>query len=407
MAPAVSVTAALVGPGTVRPVCDSSCTAAALAGIDDEFAMTDRGPVAVAMLWRKLFDTVLDADAATLVCPSWWSERRIAVVSDAARTVAGDVAAVRRATVLASNSARRPAIVLEIAESFVALTRPPDERPVQVVPREGHPQDVAEQLASAVSGRGLVVIDRPDGVGGASELSALIADRLRRSRVPVTVVGDDQLLRAAQSQADHADPPRSAAADRAATSRRAWPAVAALAAAGLLAVAVVSGAGPRTSTSPTTLLVEGRVVVEVPATWPARRIAAGPGSSRVQVTSPTDSRAAVHITQSPVPGDETLERTAETLQRALLEQPPGVFVDFNADDRSGGRPAVTYREIRDKRDIRWSVFLDGRVRISIGCQSAHGSEDAVRAVCDRAVASAREFSEPAGTVAPQPRSNTA
>jgi len=50
------------------------------------------------------------------------------------------------------------------------------------------------------------------------------------------------------------------------------------------------------------------------------------------------------------------------------------FVDFNADDRRGDQPAVTYREMREGHDIRWTVFLDHRVRISIGCQSARGAE---------------------------------
>ncbi|MFZ0834954.1 MAG: type VII secretion-associated protein, partial [Mycobacterium sp.] len=154
-----------------------------------------------------------------------------------------------------------------------------------------------------------------------------------------------------------------------------------------------------------TLLVEGRVVVEVPATWTARRITAGPGSARVQVNSPGDPHAALHVTQSPVPRGETLQHTAEALGRAMLDEPPGVFVDLNPADRAGERQAVTYREVRDGHDIRWTVLLDGAVRISIGCQSARGAEETVRAACERAVASARDVGEFAGTVAPQPESN--
>ena len=53
-------------------------------------------------------------------------------------------------------------------------------------------------------------------------------------------------------------------------------------------------------TAPTTFLVEGRVALTVPATWPTQRVIAGPGSARVQVTSPSDPEVALHVTQSPV-----------------------------------------------------------------------------------------------------------
>jgi type VII secretion-associated protein (TIGR03931 family) len=402
----MSVTAVLVEPGSVQTASGISSATPAIAGIDDEYVMTDEGPVSVAVLWRKLFGAVIDGSSATLVCPSWWSDRRIATVSDAARSVVADVAVERRAALIASVSAHRPAAVFEIAEAFVGLTRPPEERPVRVVSRDDHPHAVADQVASLITGRGLVVIDRPDGVAGAPELSALIADRLRARRIRVIAVGDDRLLRAVESRASSAEASRPHD-DKAATPRWARTVAAGVAAAGVLGVAVVAAAEPRTSVRPTTLLVEGRVVVEVPAAWSARRITAGPGSARVQVTSPTDPQAAVHITQSPVPEDETLQQTADTLRRALLDQPPGVFADFNADDRRSGRPAVTYREVREGHDIRWTAFLDGSVRISIGCQSARGSENAVRVVCERAVTSARAIGELAGTVAAQPQSNSA
>ena len=171
---------------------------------------------------------------------------------------------------------------------------------------------------------------------------------------------------------------------------------------GVLIVAVSALGDPAPSAPRASLLIEGRVVVEVPATWSTRRITAGPGSARLQVSSPADPHAAVHVTQSPVPKDETLQRTADTLWRALQSQPPGVFVDFNPDDRRGGRPAVTYREIRAGHDIRWTVLLAGDVRISVGCQSSRGGESAVLDTCERVISSARNIGEFAGTVAGQP-----
>ncbi|RAV02453.1 type VII secretion-associated protein, partial [Mycobacterium colombiense] len=140
-------------------------------------------------------------------------------------------------------------------------------------------------------------------------------------------------------------------------------------------------------TAPTAFLVEGRVAVSVPATWSTQRVISGPGSARVQVTSPTDPEVALHITQSPVAGD-TLSGTAERLKRAIDTEPPGVFVDFNPSTTSAGRPAVTYREVRAGHHVRWTVLLDGPVRISIGCQSRAGDEGPVRDACERAVRSA-------------------
>ena len=181
-----------------------------------------------------------------------------------------------------------------------------------------------------------------------------------------------------------------------------WSLAGGVAAAAALTGAVMVAGDPTPQRSSTTLLVEGRVVVEVPATWIARRITAGPGSARVQVTSPTDPHAALHVTQSPVPTGETLPRTADALRRAMLAEQPGLIVDFNPEDRRGSRPAVTYREVRDGHDIVWTVLLDATLRISIGCQSARGSEEAVRSTCERAIESARQLT---GTVAPQHRSN--
>ena len=161
-----------------------------------------------------------------------------------------------------------------------------------------------------------------------------------------------------------------------------------------LAVSAVAPAGRHgasppvpVQTAPTTFLVEGRVALTVPANWPTQRVVAGPGSARVQVTSPSDPEVALHVTQSPVAG-ETLSGTAERLKRAIDAEPAGVFVDFNPSGISAGRPAVTYREVRASHHVRWTVLLDGPVRISVGCQSRPGDEDAVRDVCEQAVRSA-------------------
>ena len=104
---------------------------------------------------------------------------------------------------------------------------------------------------------------------------------------------------------------------------------------------------------PMTLLVEGRVGVKVPAQWTVQRITSGPGSARVQIVSPADPETAVHITQSPLPPDQTPATAGrDPAHGARRRNRDGVFVDFNPADRRADRPAVTYREIRAGHHIR-------------------------------------------------------
>ena len=113
----------------------------------------------------------------------------------------------------------------------------------------------------------------------------------------------------------------------------------------MTAIAVGGLAASHQTETPATELVEGRVAVQIPAGWSVQRITGGPGSARVQVVSPVDPGAILHITQSRVPTAD-LAATADALRSAAAAQPPGVFVDFRPDDRRAGRPAVTYREVR-------------------------------------------------------------
>jgi type VII secretion-associated protein (TIGR03931 family) len=240
------------------------------------------------------------------------------------------------------------------------------------------------------------VIDVPGMVAGGTQLGALITEAVGSGGRPVIVMdeaGLQRLARAAAATAVEPSAPRSPVArHRARVRPGAWVATAGILAA-LLAAAVSAVAGkdtrrtPITQTAPPAVLVEGRVALTIPAGWLAQRVVVGPGSARVQVTSPVDAEVALHVTQSPTPG-ETLAGAADRLKRAIDAQPPGVFVDFNPSGISAGRPAVTYREVRRAHDVRWTVLLDGSVRISIGCQSRPGTQDAVRAACEEAVRSA-------------------
>ncbi|WP_407689291.1 type VII secretion-associated protein [Mycobacterium sp. HUMS_1102779] len=389
------------GPGTVRRLCcaaDGSAatkvTAAALGAIDDPVALVGERPVGVDALWRAALRSALcpeAGEALVLVHPSWWSPARIGVVSAAAGTLAADVRARPRSWLLA-RAATGAAAVVEITERLVVITG----AEVVAIPRATRRHRLAEEVAAVLAGTtGTVVLDAPGGVTGAAALAKSIAEAARGGGRAVVHVDDVRLARLARSiEPAPARAPRNRVARSGGGSgprarlRAGFTAAAVVLAAAAPAVAPGGrhAATPAPAAAPT-LLVEGRVALSVPAGWPARRVVAGPGSARVQVTSPSDPEVALHITQSPVPG-EALSGAAERLKRAIDAEPAAVFVDFDPSGTSAGRPAVTYREVRADHHVRWTVLLDGEVRISVGCQSRPGGYDAVRDVCERAVRSA-------------------
>jgi type VII secretion-associated protein (TIGR03931 family) len=393
------------GPGTIRRLCcgtgvvaDTEMGNAALDGIDDPVALVDGRPVAVDSLWCATLRS-LDcggAEGVIVVHPSWWSASRVGVVAAAAETLAGEAEMRPRSWLLTKASsgsglqaAPEKKVVVEIAERLVAVA----DGEVVALPRTAEPRLVADEVAGVIEGttRAVVLIDVPSTVAGAQALATLIADAVRPSGHRVEVIDDARLDRPARAVTSVPAAP-GPASGVGARSRVRTPARLAVAGVALAAVAPAVAAfgrhgAPPTDPTPTTFLVEGRVALTVPANWPTQRVIAGPGSARVLLTSPSDPEVALHVTQSPVAG-ETLSGTAERLKRAIDAEPAGVFVDFNPSGLSAGRPAVTYREVRAAHHVRWTVLLDGAVRISLGCQSRPGGEDAVREVCQQAVQSA-------------------
>jgi type VII secretion-associated protein (TIGR03931 family) len=403
----------VTGPGAIRRLCcgtgvvaddhTSEILQAALDAIDDQVALVDGRPVAVDSLWRTALRSLKcgnpDAQRTIQVIhPSWWPSSRVDLVAAAEATLADDVQMQPRSWLLRQASNAEPAaMVVEIAERLVAIAG--DD--VVAVPRGAEPQPVAEAIVRLIGEMAggtttAALIDVPGAVAGAQALATLIAGRLRRSGRSVVEIGDARLVRLTVSAAIKAQDnlPRPQPVDAGHVRSRVRMLGGLAVAATVLAAAVPAmgavghRAAPPVHTPPTTFLVEGRVALTVPADWQAQRVVTGPGSARVQVNSPSDPEVALHITQSPIP-DETLSATADQLRRAIDTEPAGVFVDFNPSGVTAGRPAVTYRELRASHHVRWTVLVDGSVRISIGCQSRPGGEDAVRDVCGQAVRSAR------------------
>ena len=399
-----------VGPKVVRQLCcggnvvtHDPMVRVAFDSIDDPVTLVDLRPVAVESLWRMVLGSIDcgSPERAIVVHPSWWAPRRIDVVGAAAQVLAGEVVMRPRSWLLSQacrRQSQRTTVVVEIADCFVVIIgatvvaetrRREAQRAVDAV--VGSVLEMTSDVTAAA------VIDAPSTVAGAGGLAAMIADGLQASgRIGTVLVVDDARLKTSAAQIIQGDDSNRESHVAGRDYRRHW----ALALAVLLVVAVLGVLGalasarrgaPADGGVPTTLLVEGRVALEVPAQWPTQRVVAGPGSARVQVTSPSDPEMSLHVTQSRV-ALEALSATAESLRQAIDAEPTGVFVDFNPAGSVAGRPVVSYREVRPGHDIRWTVLVDKAVRISIGCQSPHGHEDAMLQVCELAVRSARALS---------------
>jgi len=391
-----------ISPTAIRRLCCGGATVAeteveqaAFENIDNPVALVDLRPVSVESLWHDIFESLdcATTEPVTVVHPSWWSPPRIDVVRAAARVLPGDAEIRSRRWLLTRAFPGSSATsTVEITDGFVVVTG----KTMTVEARQGRVEAVAEAVAlsiqAAASGTAeTVLIDAPATVRGAKTLAAAIAQRLPSSGGIAAIVVDDIRLRklAGELKPTDAKPHRPKRAK--ASARSLWALTVVATATGVfLSVGTHARHGaPRAPGSfPTALVVEGHVALEVPAHWLMRRVVAGPGSARVQLTSPADPEVALHVTQSRValPG---LDATAEFLKNAMDAAPPGVFVDFNPAGRSAGRPVVTYREVRAGHDIRWTVWVDNAVRISIGCQSRRRRDDAVDRECQLAIRSAR------------------
>ena len=382
--PALAAAVVEIGPAAVRRIApspaeaDAGMTAAALAGIDDPVVLLEERPVDTSGLWRRVIGSVLQPPPVrlTVVVPSWWSRPRVSRVMDAAGAAGADVVAVPRSRVFAG-SAAEDVVVIEIADDVIAVTAGDS---TALLPRSCDPA----RVSNAAPDGPRVVIDAPAGVTGVDEAATRILAALLSGGRAAEIVPIGAAVAATQPVSTPEVTRRS----------RFRPAVVAGAAVAVVMCAVgVATEHPQPAGGPsdaTTELVEGRITVRVPAHWNVTRVTAGPGSRRVQVTAGGDHYAALHITQSYVPG-ESLGATAELLQRELDRQPPGVFTDFRARDQRAGRAVVSYREVRGAREIGWVVLVDGATRIAIGCQGAAGSSDTVHEACDGAVRSAREI----------------
>lgn len=385
------------GPASVRRICcDDGATvevevaAAALVGIDDPVALVGGRPVSVETLWRDALRALAcgPGEGMLVVHPSWWPAARVGVLSSAAQAVMKSAVTQPRSALLAQ-AAPEATVMVEIADRMVVVSG----AEVVAVPCRGEPRHTADEVADVVAAMTAAVV-LIDVANRATEAAGLAAVLLARGH-SVVRVDDAWLVRLAKVAAREGFAESRPRARDAQTGTRMWVR---LVAAGVVfavpaAATLTHQHGSPVPVASTTFLVEGQVALVVPVGWPTQRVIGGPGSARVQVTSPTDPELALHLTQSSVLG-ETLAGTAQRLQQAIETEPAGTFVDFNPAGVSAGRQAVTYRELRAGHDVWWTVWLDGSVRISVGCQSRAGAQDTIRQVCEQAIRSAHALESP-------------
>ncbi|MGV0801096.1 type VII secretion-associated protein, partial [Mycolicibacterium elephantis] len=227
-------------------------------------------------------------------------------------------------------------------DDFVVVT-PPDVR-ATVIARQGDATMVADAVVSAVGISPVALIDAPTGVADADRTAALIADRLRGNEIEVLFADEYAVRRAASRSPQNVEVTPRVGIRRRNPRAAAVVGVASAAAVAIGGIAVHSGTDGDSRT--TTVLVEGRVGMVVPADWPVRHVTSGPGSARLQLTSPSHEGLALHLTQSTAGPDDGLTGAANSLRAALDTENDGAFVDFNAAGQRAGRDAVTYREVR-------------------------------------------------------------
>lgn len=365
-----------VGPQTVRGPDPGprEWISVAIECVDDEVALLDAGLVEVRRLWRDLLELVAGKHPGTLVLviPTWWSSARVGVLTEAARGLGDDVVVMRRASVLVAEGATP---VVELAEEFAVIAAPAGG--FEVLSRAE--RDIAGYLSVGRE----VLIDVP---GEVAPFGPAFAARLRADGILVVYSDRQRMMRSVGAELVRRAAPEPTLGRRRRTVAVLLGALATLAAAAGGWLAQTPSVQPPADTS-TVMLVEGRVAVRVPAQWAVEKITSGPGSARVRVSAPASESTALHVTQSAGTASSTIVEVAETLRRALESERPGVFRDLDPAGSVGGRPAVTYREIRADSETSWAVLIAGVIRVAIGCQSPPGRPEAIQDACVRAVRS--------------------
>lgn len=376
----------------------------------------------------------------TVIYPTEWDARRLAVVGSAAKRYATQVVfteAAIRAVVTARRDRDRRTVVVEFGVlATTASTVIPTHDGLRVESCEHEPNLAAAEIVSDVAapavfrallerlldgrscecvlitGRGdQAFVERIGGIvaevcGASTELHVVAGADLARD------VRQEQSYRAALPAAGPAGewlgPMRERAASTPVPHNR-LPLYLGTAAAVVLVLALVIGlvlvrggdgadtraaapaatstsesvmSTPRPSTSgPARQEVFGHVRLTVPAGWhvadPSADIA-----HRVDLVPDTGPRARVTIIQQSVGPDVGYDRIAAALEAQIAQRPAGSITDLRRDVVFAGRPGVSYIEHpEDGSLVDWHVIVEHSIQVSIGCQYRTGGQDSITRIC--------------------------
>lgn len=377
----------------------------------------------------------------TVVCPTEWDTRRLAVVESAAQRHAAQVvfteAAIRAVLAARRDRDRRTMVVEFGALATTASTVIPTHDGLRVESCEYEPNLAAVEIASdeaspaafrsllerlldgrpcecvLVTGRSdQAFLERIGGIvaevcGASTELHAVAGADLARDirqeqpyRPALPVSGPDtEWLRPMRDRAASTPLPRNH-----------LPLYLGAAAAAVLALVITGGfvlvrgggedtdtrAAASASTSPSESATParqpptseparqqtfGHVRLTVPAGW----YVADPSSDlghRLDLVPDDGPRARITIVQQPVASDVGYDRIAATLEAQIARRPAGSITDIRRDVVFAGRPGLAYTEHpEDGSLVDWHVIVEHSTQVSIGCQYRTGGQDSTTHIC--------------------------
>lgn len=377
----------------------------------------------------------------TLVCPTEWDTRRLAVVESAARRHAAQVVfaeAAIRAVLAARRDRDRRTVVVEFgALATTASTVIPTHDGLRVESCEYEPNLAAAEIAAdaaapaffrsllerllegrpsecvLVTGRGdRAFLERIGGVvaevcGASTELHAVAGADLARD------VRQEQPYRsalpAARPDTEWLQPMRDRAVATPLPHNR-FPLYLGVAAVVVLALVIAGGlvlvrgssddtdvrAAASASASPTEpseparqpptsapaqSQTFGHIRLTVPAGWHVADPSADTGH-RLDLVPDSGPRARITVVQQPVAPDVGYDRVAATLETQIAQRPAGSVTALRRDVVFGGRPGLSYTEHpEDGSLVDWHVIVEHSTQVSIGCQYRTGGQDSITRIC--------------------------
>lgn len=125
----------------------------------------------------------------------------------------------------------------------------------------------------------------------------------------------------------------------------------------------------------------GHIRLIVPAGWHIADPAADTGH-RLELVPDNGPRARITVVQQPVAPDVGYDRVAAALEAQMAQRPAGSVTALRRDVVFAGRPGLAYTEHpEDGSLVDWHVIVEHSTQVSIGCQYRTGGQDSITRIC--------------------------